>query len=300
MTILQLRYVLAIASSSSLREAAGKLYVSQPALSLAIRELEEELNTILFERTNKGILLTEAGSEFLGYAKQAVSQFELIEDRYISKWKDEKHFNVSIQHYVFALHAFISTVKQYELSKYTYAIYETRTDEVLSNVRDMKSEVGVISYSSSNEKVMKKILKEYQLDFYPLMKRNTYAYLWKSHPLADRKELSLQDLEDYPCVSFDQNSESNFYLHEEALGNYEFDKCIKSNDRATTAELMASLNGYSIGTGNMTDSIALRDDFVSIKLQEEDPLTIGYIVRANHTMSEIGQTYIDELLKYKE
>ena len=145
-----------------------------------------------------------------------------------------------------------------------------------------------------------KLFREYQLIFTPIMTRDTYAYLWKTHPLADKKELSLDELTDYPCISFDQNSESEYYLSEEALSDYEFEKHIKSNDRATTAELMASLNGYSIGTGNMTESIALRDDFVCIKLKEEDPLTIGYIVRENHEMSDIGKTYIEEILKYKE
>ncbi len=300
MTILQLKYVIALANSTSMREAASRLFISQPALSSTIRELEEELNIQIFERTNRGISITESGRDFLVYAKQAVSQYELIEDRYIEKNKDKKHFSVSMQHYVFAVHAFVNAVKEFHSSKYVYSVYETRTDEVLNNVKNLKSEIGVISYSNSNEKVMKKLFREYQLQFTPLMKRDTYAYIWKSHPLADRTELSLSELEEYPCVSFDQNSESEFYLAEEALGDYDFSKLIRTNDRATSAELMAALNGYSIGTGNMTDSVALKDGFVSVKLREEDPLTIGYIVRRNHTLSDIGKTYIEELAKYKE
>ena len=276
------------------------MYVSQPALSTTIRELEEELNIKLFDRNNKGVKITAEGMEFLTYAKQAVSQYEVIEDRYIDKWKDRKHFSVSMQHYVFALHAFINTIRKYDVNKYSYSVNETKTDDVLRDVNNMKSEIGIISYSKSNEKLINKLFREYQLIFTPIMTRDTYAYLWKTHPLADKKELSLDELTDYPCISFDQNSESEYYLSEEALSDYEFEKHIKSNDRATTAELMASLNGYSIGTGNMTESIALRDDFVCIKLKEEDPLTIGYIVRENHEMSDIGKTYIEEILKYKE
>ena len=132
------------------------------------------------------------------------------------------------------------------------------------------------------------------------MVRDTYAYVWKDHPLADREEVSLEDLKDYPCVSFDQSSDNDFYLSEEALGDHEFDKIIRSNDRATSAELVAKLNGYSIGTGIMTESVALKDGVVTIKLKEEDPLTIGYIIRKNHKLSEIGQRYIDELEKYHE
>ncbi len=300
MTILQLKYVIAIANSKSFREAASRLFVSQPALSSTIRELEEELSIQLFERTNKGIRLTDPGKEFLAYAKEAVSQYELIEDRYLDRDLDKKHFSVSMQHYVFAVHAFINVVKEYDNGKYTFAVHETRTDEVLSNVRSLDSEVGVVAFSKTNEKVMRKLFREYQLEFTPLITRETFVYVWKDHPMAKAEELSLEDLKDYPCISFDQSSENDFYLTEEALGDYEFDKLIKTNDRATSAELMAAMNGYSIGTGIMTDSLALKRDFVTIKLKEEDPLTIGYIVRANHKLSEIGQRYIDELLKYKE
>lgn len=300
MTILQLKYVIAIANSSSMREAASKLFVSQPALSATIRELEEEVGIKIFDRNNKGISLTEQGSEFLSYAKQAVSQYELIEERYIEKDGEKRHFSVSMQHYVFAVHAFVNTIKKCDAGKYIYSVHETRTDEVLTNVRDLKSEIGVLAYSKSNENIMKKLFREYQLEFSPLMVRETFAYVWKEHPLAHKTEISLKELKEYPCVSFDQSSDNDFYLSEEALGNYEFDKLIKSNDRATSAEIMAELNGYAIGTGIMTDSITLRDEFRLIKLEEEDPLTIGYIIRKNHKVSEFGQMYIEELNKYKE
>ena len=300
MTILQLKYVIAIAGSTSMREAASKLFVSQPALSATIHELEEELGIKIFDRNNKGISISEQGNEFLTYAKQAVSQYELIEDRYLKSDKDKKHFSVSMQHYVFAVHAFVNVIKEYKTDKYVYTVRETKTDGVLSDVKKLKSEIGIISYSKSNKNIMKKLFREYGLEFYPLMVRNTYAYVWKGHPLTEKKEISLDELKEYPCVSFDQSSDSEFYLSEEALGDYEFDKLIKSNDRATSAEIMAQLNGYSIGTGIMTDSITFKDEFVAIKLKEEDPLTIGYIIRKNHKISDIGKVYIEELQKYKE
>ena len=217
MTILQLKYVIAIANSKSFREAASRLFVSQPALSSTIRELEEELNIQLFERTNKGIRLTDAGKEFLVYAKEAVSQYELIEDRYLDKDLDKKHFSVSMQHYVFAVHAFINVVKEFDSGKYTFAVHETRTDEVLNNVRSLDSEVGVISYSRTSEKVMKKLFREFQLDFHPLITRETFVYVWKDHPLSKKKALSLDELSEYPCISFDQSSENDFYLTEERV-----------------------------------------------------------------------------------
>ncbi len=300
MTILQLKYVLAIANSASMREAASKLFVSQPALSASIRELEEELGIKIFERTNKGISLSDEGSEFLIYAKQAVSQYKLIEDRYMENDNDKIHFSVSMQHYVFALHAFVDTVKNFDNCKYVYSVHETRTDEVLTNVKTLKSEIGIVAYSKANENVLKKLFREYQLSFYPLMVRDTFAYVWYDHPLADKSEISLEELKDYPCVSFDQSSDNEFYLTEEALSDHEFDKLIKTNDRASSSEIMAKLNGYSIGTGIMTDSVTLKDGFKTIKLKEDDPLTIGYIVRQNHRLSDIAKMYISNLKTYQD
>ena len=300
MTILQLKYVITISKYSSMREAASRLYVSQPALSASIRELEEEIGFRIFERNNRGISLTQDGLEFLSYAKQAVSQYEMIEDRYMAKDRNRMKFSVSMQHYVFAVHAFMETVKKFSSPKYTFSVHETKTDEVLGNVRDLKSEVGIVSYSGRNENIMKKLFREYQLEFVPLMQRDTYIYVWKDHPLASCEEISLEELKEYPCVAFEQNSENDFYLNEEALSDYDFDKLVKTNDRATSIEIVAGLHGYSVGTGTLSKSVALTNGLVCIKLKEEDPLTIGYIVRKGYNLSPVGKEYIEELNKYRE
>lgn len=300
MNINQIKYVLTVARSASMREAASKLYISQPALSASIRELEDELGILIFERSNKGITLTEAGYEFIAYAKKAVNQYEILEDKYLSKDKDKERFSVSTRHYTFAIHSFANVINRFNPEKYIFSIHETRTNAVLENVRDMKSEVGVISYSGENEKIMKKLFKEYQLDFYPLMKRETYVYVWKNHKLASAEQVSIEELREYPCVIFDQNDDSNFYLNEEAMGNYEFDKVIKSDDRAATLEIIADTGGFSIGSGMLAQEAATLKGLVAVKLREEDPLIIGYIVRKGSSLSIYGKSYVEELQKYKE
>ena len=300
MNINQIRYVLKAAASSSMREAATGLYVSQPALSASIRELEEELGILIFERTNKGISLTEDGREFLSYAKKVVAQYEVLEDRYISVGRDKEQFSVSTQHYNFAIKSFTEVIKQFEPEKFLFSIHETRTSEVLENVRDFKSEIGIVSYSGANEALIKKLIREYQLEFTPLMRRETYIYFWKNHKLAKRKTISLEELKTYPCISFDQSDDSNFYLTEEAMADYDYDRMIKSDDRATTMELIATLGGYSIGSGMLSGDDAILKGLVSVKLKEEDPLTIGYIVRRGCNLSKYGEAYISEIEKYKE
>ena len=299
MNIAQLKYVLTIAGSSSLREASTKLYVSQPALSASVRELEEELGILIFERTNKGIKLTDDGREFLTYAKKAVGQYEILEDRYATGGDKEK-FSVSTQHYNFAIKAFTDLIKKFDPQKYVFSIHETKTKEVLDDVGSLKSEVGIISFSGSNESIIKKIFRDYQLDFVPLMRRETYVYVWKNHKFANRKEVSIEQMKDYPCVSFDQAGEGNFYLTEEAMADYAFHKMIKSDDRATSMEIIAELKAYAIGSGMLSGADAILQGLTAIKLKEEDPITIGYITRKGSALSVYGKRYVDELMKYKE
>lgn len=300
MNINQLKYVLAAAASSSLREASTKVFVSQPALSASICELEEELGILIFERTNKGISLTEEGRDFLSYAKKAVGQYEILEDRYLSKDSGKEQFSVSTQHYNFAIKAFTDMIRKMQPEKYVFSIHETKTKEVLDDVRSLKSEVGIISFSGSNEAVIKKLFRDYNLAFNPLMSREPYIYVWKDHELAGTEEISIDDMRDYPCVLFDQSSDSNVYLTEEAMADHSFDKLIKSDDRATSMEIIAELGGYSIGSGMLSGDDVILQGLTAIKLKEEDPLMIGYITRKGSIPSQYGEAYIEELLKYKE
>ena len=300
MNITQIKYILETSGASSMREAASRLFISQPALSLSIRELEDELGILIFDRTNKGISLTDEGREFVTYAKKVIGLYTILEDRYLTNNVDKERFSVSTQHFNFAIKAFTNVVKSINPDKYLFSIHETKTKEVLEDVRTMKSEVGIVSFSGANESLFKKLLKEYFLDFTPLMRRETYAYVWKDHEFAGRSEISLEELKDYPCVTFNQSEEGNYYLTEEALADYEYNKMIKSDDRATTMEIIADLGGYAIGTGLLSWKDATLQGLVSIKLKEEDPLVIGYITRQGSNMSKYGKAYLEELSKIKE
>ena len=184
--------------------------------------------------------------------------------------------------------------------RFVFSIHETRTRDVLEDVKNLRSEVGIVSFSGSNEAVLKKLFRDYQLEFTPLMTRDTYVYVWKGHELAGRKEISIEEMRGYPCVSFDQSDDSSFYLTEEAMADYDFDKMIKSDDRATSMEIIAELGGYAIGSGMLSDEQVILQGLTAIKLKEEDPLVIGYITRKGHALSTYGERYLEELLKYKE
>ena len=294
MTILQLKYIIAIDEECSMRRAADRLYVSQPGLSSAVRDLESELGIQIFERVHNGVVTTPAGASFIAYARSAVEQFEKVEEKYLNAGNHKPTFSVSMQHYTIAVNAFIDTVKEFDLKEYQFYIRETQTSEVIEDVKTLKSEVGVIALSDFNKNTFKKIFADASLEFHELFTRNTYLYLSPHHPLADREVISLDELEDYPCMVFDQGDNTSFYYREEALATYDYKKIISTNERATSIELMLGLNGYAVGAAMLGDSLN-SSEIKAIKLKEEENLTFGYIVRKGTQLSEMAQVFVNKL-----
>lgn len=297
MTISQLRYVITVAESSSMNEAAKKLFISQPSLSTTIKELETETGVELFVRSNRGISLTPQGEEFLGYAKQVVEQYELMEQKYITGEKQKKHFSVSCQHYAFAVDAFAKMVKQFGMDEYEFAIYETRTFDVISDVKNFKSEIGILYLNDFNRKVITKILDEGDLEFHPIADCDAYVYMNKNHPLADKKEIRIEELADYPCLSFEQGNNNSFYFAEEMLSTYKYKQLIKICDRATGLNLMTGLNGYTICSGILCEELN-GTEFCAVRLKSDEIMTVGYVVRKNMSISKLGKKYLDEIENY--
>lgn len=299
MTITQLRYAITVANVNSMNEAARKLFISQPSLSTAIKELEEELSIKLFTRTSRGIVVTPEGKEFIGYARQVVEQYELIENKYIHNEQIKKKFSVSMQHYTFAVNAFVEMVKQFGMDEYEFAVHETKTYQVIEDVKNLTSEIGILYLNDFNSKVLNKMFAENSLEFHELMKCHIYVYMWKGHPLANKKEIELEELAEYPCLSFDQGEYNSFYFAEEVLSTYEYKRLIKASDRATLLNLMVGLNGYTLCSGIICEELN-GEDYCAVKLKSDEIMTIGYLIKKGSIISPLGQKYIEEISKYKD
>lgn len=299
MTLAQLRYAITVAGASSMNEAAGKLFISQPSLSASIKELEAEVGVELFKRTNRGISVTPEGEEFIGYARQVVEQYNLIESKYILKENTKKKFGVSMQHYTFAVKAFVEMVKQFGMDEYEFEIHETKTYDVIEDVKNCKSEIGVLYINDFNKKVLTKLFHQSGVEFHELLKCHIYVYLWKGHPLASKKEITLEELEEYPCLSFDQGYNNSFYFAEEVLSTYDYKRLIKANDRATFLNLMIGLNGYTLCSGIICEELN-GSDYCAVKLKSDEIMTIGYISRKGVPISPLGKKYLEEIGKYKD
>ena len=298
MTLLQLKYVITIADCGSMNEAAKQLYISQPSLSETVMSLEEEVGIEIFIRTNRGIKTTVEGEEFLSYARQVVEQYQLLDDKYISRTKSRKKFCVSMQHYTFAVKAFVEVAKQFGLDEYEFAVRETKTAEVIEDVRNFKSEVGILYRNEFNGKVLDKLFERNELEFHELFTCNTCVYLWNGHPLAKNERITMEELEDYPCLSFEQGLNNSFYLSEEVLSTYNYKRIIKINDRATALNLMVGMNAYTLCSGIICEELN-GSEYSAIPLDRDEKMTIGYVARKGINLSKLGRRYIDELMKYK-
>ena len=298
MTLQQLKYALTIADCGSMNEAAKQLFISQPSLSETMKELETEIGLDIFLRSNRGIVITPEGEEFLGYARQVTEQFGLLQSKYIDKKVKEK-FSVSTQHYTFAVKAFVETVKQIGMEQYEFAVHETTTISVIENVKNFKSEIGVLYENDFNEKVLNKMFKENGLEFVELFSCDTFVYLWSGHPLAKQDVITMEELDEYPCLSFDQGKNNSLYLAEEMKSTYEYRRLIKANDRATLLNLMIGLNAYTLCSGIICEDLN-GNDYKAVPLKETEKMRIGYIKRKGAKVSHIGEIYIEELKKYRE
>lgn len=295
MTLQQMRYAITVAECKSMNQASQRLFISQPSLSAAIHELEEELGMELFIRSNRGVLISPAGEEFLGYARQIVEQYELLEDRYFNK-NFKKKFSVSSQHYTFAVKAFVETVKTVGMDEYEFAIHETRTQEIIDDVRNFRSEIGVLYLDDFNEKVMTKLFNDNNLEFIELFPCHTYVYLWVGHPLASQGEINMKELEAYPCLAFEQREANSFFLSEEVMSTYQYKQIIKASDRATLLNLMVGLNGYTLCSGIICEELN-GNEYRAIRLSEGGIMRIGYIKRKGAFVSSLAQTFLLELEK---
>lgn len=299
MTLNQLKYVIALSKETSINDAAKKLFISQPSLTAALKALEQEIGFDIFIRNKSGISLTVKGAEFLGYAKSVMEQFDILDAKYISKENVKRTFHVSMQHYTFAVNAFVEIINRYGMDEYEFEIHETKTHEVIENVKNQKSELGVLYLNEYNKVVLEKMFRESGLSFTPLFECSIYVYMSKSNPLSDRAEVTMEDLDEYPCLAFAQGDYNSFYFAEEVLSTYNYKRMVRANDRATLLNLMVGINGYTLCSGIICEDLN-GTDYCAVKLQTDEKMTIGYISRKSAVLSEIGQQYINELSKYKE
>lgn len=302
MTLQQMRYVLTVADCGSMNRAAEQLYISQPSLTSAVREVEQETGIQIFVRSSRGVSPTTEGADLLMYVRQVYQQYELLMQKYGGNGGVKRKFGVSTQHYSFAVKAFVEMVKHFGTLNFDFAIRETRTMDVLKDVGSLRSEIGIIYQCSYNKRVIDKMLHDLQLEFVPLTECRAYVYLWKDHPLAGEKSIGLEQLADYPCLAFEQGEDATGYLAEEILTDNDYPRMIRSTDRATQLNLMVGLNGYTLCSGIICEELN-GSEYRAVPFREDEHnrntvMEIGYITKKHSILSDIAEVYINEVRRY--
>ncbi|GEB45144.1 MULTISPECIES: LysR family transcriptional regulator [Microbacterium] len=292
-TLQQLQYFIEVAAEGSISAAADLLYVAQPTMSAAMRDLETRVGRDLLTRSARGVTLTVDGVEFLGYARQVVEQAELLEQRYLGRPPSRRLLGVSAQHYSFVVDAFVRMVKATDAAEYEFSLRETRTWDIIEDVRTLRSELGILFRNDFNRNVLDKLLRDSGLAFHPLFRAEPHIFVSRRNPLAGRERATLDDLADLPRLTFDQGANNSFYFAEEILSTLSSRQEIRVSDRATIFNLMIGLDGYTISTGIISDD--LDPEIVAVPLDVDERIEIGWIGRTSIPLTEQAQRYLAEV-----
>ena len=281
-----------------MNKAAEKLYIVQPTLTSAIQELENEIGITIFMRTNKGVIVTPEGAEFLDDIRGFYRQYDIVMQKYKDEGSYKRKFGVSTQHYTFAVRAFVDTAKEYDMNQFDFALRETTTQNIVKDVSTLKSEIGILYISEHNKKAMNKLFNEHAVEFHSLIKCRAFVYLWHEHPLAKLDSIGFEDLKNYPCLYFEQGENSE-YLAEEILSENIYPQTIRVTDRSTMLNLVKAMNGYTLCSGIIWGDYN-GDGYIVVPYREDEEnpnsiMEIGYITKKNAVMSKIGQKYLEEI-----
>lgn len=297
MRIQQLEYLERIVEAGSINEAAKRLFLTQPSLSNAVKELENEMGIQIFQRSSGGISLTAEGREFITYSKQILDQVNLMNERYKNGQQRKQSFSVSAQHYAFVVHAFIELIKSVNANEYQFTLRETETQNIFNDLAQFKSELGILYTNGFNQKIMQRLFKENNLVFTPLFVAKPHIFVSRYNPLTSKSSVNLSDLEDYPYLSYEQGEVNSFYFSEEILSTLSHKKSIKVSDRATIFNLMVGLNGYTISSGIISSK--LNDDkIVAIPLNVDDDITMGWLKHRQVELSPLAERYLTMLKEH--
>ena len=293
LTLQQLRYFIEVAAEGSISAAADVLYVAQPTMSAAMKDLEARVGRALLVRSTRGVRLTDEGAEFLGYARQVVEQVELLEQRYLGRPPSRRLLGVSAQHYSFAVDAFVRMVRASGAAEYEFSLRETRTWDIIEDVRTLRSELGILYRNDFNRAVMERLLRDSGLAFHPLFIAEPHIFVSRRNPLASKARATLADLAGLPRLTFDQGANNSFYFAEEILSTRSSAQEIRVSDRATIFNLMIGLDGYTISTGIISDQ--LDPEIVAVPLVDDERIEIGWIGHAAIPLTEQAQRYLAEV-----
>lgn len=295
MNIQQLRYVVAIANSGTFREAAEKMYVSQPSLSISVRDLEKELGFKIFRRTSSGTFLTRRGMEFYEKSQELVKGFDIFQNQYANPEEEKDEFSVASQHYDFLPPTITAFSERYPDYK-NFRIFESTTVQILDEVAQGHSEIGIIYLNNQNKKGIMQRVEKLGLEVIELIPFHTHIYLREGHPLAQKEELVMEDLADLPTVRFTQEKDEYLYYSENFVDTSASSQMFNVTDRATLNGILERTDAYATGSGFLdSDSV---NGITVIRLKDNLDNRMVYVKREEVELSQAGTLFVEVMQEY--
>ncbi|MFA1161461.1 LysR family transcriptional regulator [Streptococcus pneumoniae] len=295
MNIQQLRYVVAIANSGTFREAAEKMYVSQPSLSISVRDLEKELGFKIFRRTSSGTFLTRRGMEFYEKLQELVKGFDIFQNQYANPEEEKDEFSVASQHYDFLPPTITAFSERYPDYK-NFRIFESTTVQILDEVAQGHSEIGIIYLNNQNKKGIMQRVEKLGLEVIELIPFHTHIYLREGHPLAQKEELVMEDLADLPTVRFTQEKDEYLYYSENFVDTSASSQMFNVTDRATLNGILERTDAYATGSGFLdSDSV---NGITVIRLKDNLDNRMVYVKREEVELSQAGTLFVEVMQEY--
>lgn len=295
MNIQQLRYVVAIANSGTFREAAKKMYVSQPSLSISVRDLEKELGFKIFRRTSSGTFLTRRGMEFYEKSQELVKGFDIFQNQYANPEEEKDEFSVASQHYDFLPPTITAFSERYPDYK-NFRIFESTTVQILDEVAQGHSEIGIIYLNNQNKKGIMQRVEKLGLEVIELIPFHTHIYLREGHPLAQKEELVMEDLADLPTVRFTQEKDEYLYYSENFVDTSASSQMFNVTDRATLNGILERTDAYATGSGFLdSDSV---NGITVIRLKYNLDNRMVYVKREEVELSQAGTLFVEVMQEY--
>ena len=295
MNIQQLRYVVAIANSGTFREAAEKMYVSQPSLSISVRDLEKELGFKIFRRTSSGTFLTRRGMEFYEKAQELVKGFDVFQNQYANPEEEKDEFSIASQHYDFLPPTITAFSERYPDYK-SFRIFESTTVQILDEVAQGHSEIGIIYLNNQNQKGIMQRVEKLGLEVIELIPFHTHIYLREGHPLAEKEELVMEDLADLPTVRFTQEKDEYLYYSENFVDTSASSQMFNVTDRATLNGILERTDAYATGSGFLdSDSV---NGITVIRLRDNLDNRMVYVKREEVELSQAGTLFVEVMQEY--
>ena len=292
MDLNKILYAVEVSKTGSFSKAASKLYISQPAISQAIADLENELGFEIFIRTNSGCQTTPKGLEFLLKCNKLVNSYSALKREYIHNPKeDELSLRVSSQHYNFIVSSFIKLINKYKEDNFKFFLKESTSLEAIGHVEKDYSDLAFIYVNSSYEKAIFSLFKDKKLTYRSLANVNPHIFLRDTHPLAAEDMIKSESLYNYPMIIYEQNETT--ILPEEFTNLPDHKQIIYTKDKGTTLSLIANSNAFNIGTGCI-DPYSGFPNIKSIKLYNPEKLSmdIGYIYKSSNKLSPLSKEFI--------